>query len=170
MGLPVPVSMVPEYPPVTKAPPAVMMSWYDPAPIAISATAAFCVSTEIGIFNFPRRDSSTGNSRANSSATGISADPGRVDSAPISTIFAPSRCIWSACSTACRTFRYFPPSEKLSGVTFRTPITSVLRPSTSVPRRILSRKIFRCVIWSMQCTVPAQRFAQKESRSENIHL
>jgi hypothetical protein len=55
-------------------------------------------------------------------ATG--SDPGLVDSPPTSTSAAPSASIARATSAASRAEPNRPPSEKLSGVTFTTPITA----------------------------------------------
>ena len=65
-------------------------------------------------------------SRRISSSNGTaSASPyGRVDSAPTSRMSAPSATMRRACSIAASGSRKRPPSEKESGVTFRTPITS----------------------------------------------
>ena len=49
-------------------------------------------------------------------------DPGRVDSPPISIIFAPELNISKACFKPFLLVLNFPPSEKLSGVRFNTPI------------------------------------------------
>jgi hypothetical protein len=53
----------------------------------------------------------------------------------MSMMSAPSLSIASACCTARFTSRNLPPSEKLSGVTFNTPITSVRPPSCSLRER-----------------------------------
>src|SRR4029453_9618607 len=50
--------------------------------------------------------------------------PGRVDSPPTSTSAAPSRCSPRPCTIASEGLKNLPPSEKLSGVTFSTPITA----------------------------------------------
>ena len=52
----------------------------------------------------------------------IAFDPGLVDSPPISIIFAPKLNISNACFSPLLYLLNFPPSEKLSGVTFNTPI------------------------------------------------
>ena len=49
-------------------------------------------------------------------------DPGLVDSPPISTMCAPLSKRWSKCFFAVASLLYFPPSEKLSGVMFKTPL------------------------------------------------
>ena len=103
-----------------------------PASAAASATSDLLVSTEMGIRIFPRSFSITGNTRCNSVSAETPSDPGRVDSPPTSIMSAPAASIATACATAASTFKNNPPSEKLSGVTFSTPITSVRLPSTSV--------------------------------------
>ncbi len=50
--------------------------------------------------------------------------PGRVDSPPTSTTAAPAAAMARPCSTAAAWSSHRPPSEKESGVTLRTPITS----------------------------------------------
>ena len=124
-----------------------------PAPMAISATLAFCVSTEIGIFKCPRNASSTGSKRRSSSAAEMPAEPGRVDSAPTSRMSAPARSMASAPSTARLTLKNFPPSEKLSGVTFSTPIISVRSPRTSARERSFRRNRLRGGIGKGKCSV-----------------
>src|SRR5262249_9126667 len=63
------------------------------------------------------------------------APPGRVDSPPTSTQSAPSAKRASPAATAASASANRPPSEKESGVTLTTPITSVRPPnSTSAPR------------------------------------
>ncbi len=66
---------------------------------------------------------STGMRRRNSSASEIRCEPGRVDSAPISSMSAPSSSNSTARAKARSGSEYFPPSEKESGVTFNTPIS-----------------------------------------------
>src|SRR5712691_10664176 len=103
-----------------------LMSFTIEAPSAIAAriTSGFTVSTETGTGR-SRRPLSTGSSRRNSSS-GVTATsaPGRLDSAPTSTISAPSSTRRRAWSTAAPASRKRPPSEKESGVTFTTPMTS----------------------------------------------
>src|SRR5258708_3556305 len=70
--------------------------------------------------------SSTGMTRASSSASETGAAPGRVDSPPMSMMSAPSSASFLACATAADASRKRPPSEKESGVMFTTPITSGL--------------------------------------------
>ena len=76
-----------------------------------------------------------GASRAHSSSAERRAAPGRVDWAPISNISAPAACIDTAWAAAAAGVAYCPPSEKLSGVTFRMPITQGVS-SEMVPPRI----------------------------------
>src|SRR3984957_6033669 len=103
-----------------------------PAAAAASATSDLLVSTEIGILIFPRSFSKTGSIRCSSSFAETPFEPGLVDSPPMSRMSAPARSISSARATAASALRKIPPSEKLSGVTLRTPITSVRSPSNSV--------------------------------------
>jgi len=91
------------------------------------------VSIETGILSSRRRPPSTGKTLRSSASLEISSEPGLVDSAPTSIKSAPARSISAACSIACSSAKNFPPSEKLSGVTFSTPITRVRSPSTSRP-------------------------------------
>ena len=76
--------------------------------------------------------SMTGSTRSNSSCTGTSAAPGRVDSPPTSRRSAPASASARACGTARSRRDGWPPSEKLSGVTLSTPITKVRSPQRSV--------------------------------------
>ena len=99
-----------------------------PAQRAASATSALVVSIEIQAFDFFRRPRTTGRTRRSSSSTGTGREPGRVDSPPISIQSAPCRSSSSPRETALAGFRCRPPSEKESGVTFTTPITSVRLP------------------------------------------
>jgi len=117
-----------------------------PALIAAPAISALRVSMEMGIFSIPRSPSNTGKMRASSVSADVPVDPGRVDSPPTSSRSAPSRSIAKACSTASWGSRNLPPSEKLSGVTFRTPITSVRSPRTSVREGRRSRNVRRFTI------------------------
>ena len=114
-----------------------------PASSAASATSSFCVSIEIGILSRPRRPCKTGSTCASSSSAGVPQLPGRVDSPPISSKSAPAAPMTSACSMARLVSRNFPPLEKLSGVTFKTPITRVRSPRTSVREGRFRRKICR---------------------------
>src|ERR1700687_3896073 len=117
-----------------------------PALMAASATWDLRVSTTIGIFSAPRKPSSTGRMRASSVSAAVPVEPGRVDSPPMSSRSAPARSISKACSIALCGSRNLPPSEKLSGVTFRTPITRVRSPSSSTPERKCSRYFRRLSI------------------------
>ena len=99
-----------------------------PRSIARSATSDLYVSTEIGTESLSRSRFSTGISRRISSAAEIRADPGRVDSAPISMMSAPSSSNSIARAYARSGSEYLPPSENESGVTFSTPIRMVRSP------------------------------------------
>ena len=79
------------------------------------------VSTDTGT-SF--RAFSTGRTRRSSSPSATARAPGREDSPPISRISAPSSRSCRACVIAARGSRNCPPSEKESGVTFTTPISS----------------------------------------------
>src|SRR5690606_12268651 len=63
--------------------------------------------------------------RALSVSASTSAAPGRVDSPPTSRMSAPSAASASPWATAASAEAKSPPSEKLSGVTLTTPMTSV---------------------------------------------
>ena len=71
-----------------------------PRSSAASATSALDVSTEIGNGQLCRSASSTGTSRLSSSPESMPREPGRVDSAPMSRMSAPSATIFSARATA----------------------------------------------------------------------
>src|SRR5690606_10828405 len=101
-----------------------------PAAMLAAATEARMVST-LSTTSSAARASTTGITRRSSSSSGTRGAPGRVDSPPMSMIAAPSatrRRPWAIASGA---LSCFPPSEKESGVTFRTPMTRVSSP----PRR-----------------------------------
>ncbi len=106
-----------------------------PSSSAFAATPDLYVSTESGTVSRPCRRFRTGISRRSSSASDTRAEPGRMDSAPISMMSAPSSSSSMARANARSGSLYFPPSENESGVTFRIPITSVRSPSC----RVLSR-------------------------------
>src|SRR5574341_965241 len=94
-----------------------------PATIASAMSAGLRVSTESGTPQ-PARASRTGSTRRRSSSRATGAAPGRVDSPPMSRMSAPSPISRRACATACSVLAWRPPSEKESGVTLTTPITS----------------------------------------------
>ena len=94
-----------------------------PLDTANPATSDFRVSTEIGTEIFFAILSMIGITLNISSEIATSTAPGRVLSPPISIISAPSEIIDFKCSSAVAIDEYFPPSEKLSGVTFNIPIT-----------------------------------------------
>ena len=73
----------------------------------------------------------------------VPVEPGRVDSAPTSRMSAPAFCSERACAMARSAVRNLLPSEKLSGVTFRTPMISVRLPSVSVRAGSWRRKTLR---------------------------
>src|SRR4051812_10870731 len=94
-----------------------------PAASAAFITAGRRVSTDThrsAIF------SSTGSTRRSSSSSETGADPGRVDSPPMSMMCAPSSANLRAWSSAFFVSKNRPPSENESGVTFTTPMMSGL--------------------------------------------
>src|ERR1017187_8907239 len=95
-----------------------------PAASAARATAGFIVSIESATLVWAARRSKTGMTRRSSSASLTGVAPGRVDSPPMSKISAPCATNSSACATAASVLKNFPPSEKESGVTLTTPMTS----------------------------------------------
>ena len=95
-----------------------------PLSIAAFATSHFVVSIEMGMSKRCAIASTTDNVRCTSTSGSTDALPGRVDSPPTSMISTPSAIICSARLMASSAERNSPPSEKLSGVTFRMPITS----------------------------------------------
>src|SRR5579862_2277545 len=97
------------------------LSMVAPASSAALATAGFTVSTDTRTWG--ARASTTGTTRARSSASGTGVAPGRLDSPPTSTTSAPWAANSSPWATACSGSRYRPPSENESGVTLSTPIT-----------------------------------------------
>ena len=105
--------------------------------MAGGSAAAFEVSIETGIIKRARNASSTGNTRSSSSCSDIGVEYGRVLSPPTSMMSAPDFARLTACSTAARKSKCCPPSEKLSGVTLRMPITS--------------GRAGRCNLWPRKC-------------------
>ena len=103
-----------------------------PASTAARATSAFIVSIDTGTFTSAATASITGITRRSSSAVPTGSAPGRVDSPPTSIIAAPESTITRARSTAASSEMNSPPSEKLSGVTFRIPINHGSPPRTCV--------------------------------------
>src|SRR5919106_1503918 len=95
-----------------------------PASTARNATSGFRVSIEMGTVSFSFKASTTGRTRRSSSLSATGLAPGRVDSPPISMMPAPSPSISRACSIAAPGSSHSPPSEKESGVTLRTPMTT----------------------------------------------
>src|SRR3989344_7200627 len=94
-----------------------------PAAIAARATCGFMVSTEIGTSLSARSALIRGTRRSISTSAGTGSAPGRVDSAPISRMSAPSAMSRRACASAASGARKRPPSEKLSGVALTMPMT-----------------------------------------------
>ena len=102
-----------------------------PARSAARAVSALNVSTETGTGHSGRTASRNGRSRSISSSAPIGTKPGRLDSAPMSMMSAPSRTISSIWRSAISRVFHLPPSENESGVTFRIPMTSVRPPIVS---------------------------------------
>src|SRR3954470_24377993 len=94
-----------------------------PASSARFATSALVVSIEMRTPS-PASVSITGMTRATSSETLTGWAPGRVDSPPMSRIWAPSTTSSRPCTIAASASRKRPPSENESGVTLTIPITS----------------------------------------------
>ena len=111
--------------------PQISFSICVPALRAARAVSALNVSTETGTGHSARIVSRNGSSRSISSAALMGTNPGRLDSAPISMMSAPSRTISSIWRSALSRVFHLPPSENESGVTFRMPMTSVRPPSVS---------------------------------------
>src|SRR4051812_36293934 len=107
-----------------------------PASSAVSATATFDVSIEIGFPSDPR-PASTGATRASSSSAVTARAPGRVDSPPTSSRSVPSSISCRACAIARSGSRNKPPSENESGVTLTMPISRATR--RSIAARVLLR-------------------------------
>ena len=105
------------------SPPETSLTTAAPAARAASATRARLVSM---LTATPAAVSSrmTGRTRSTSVAASIRSAPGRVDSPPMSTRCAPASRRRTPCPTAASRSAYRPPSEKESGVTLRTPITT----------------------------------------------
>ena len=119
-----------------------------PAASAASITVARRVSTETSI-PWPARARITGITRRSSSASSGACEPGRVDSPPTSTMSAPAAAMARPCAIASSSAAKSPPSEKLSGVTLRTPMRcgrSSASPQTG-PRGAL-RRVLSCAISS----------------------
>ena len=111
--------------------PQISFSRCAPAARAARAVSALNVSTETGTGHSGKTASRNGRRRSISSAALIGTNPGRLDSAPMSMMSAPSRTISSIWHRASSRLFHLPPSENESGVTFRMPITSVRAPSRS---------------------------------------
>src|SRR5215469_2689558 len=91
---------------------------------AARMTSGLLVSTEMTAVVVARSRSMTGSTRCSSSSRLTGCAPGRVDSPPTSMSAAPSAAMRSPVSTAASTDAKRPPSEKESGVTLSTPITT----------------------------------------------
>ena len=103
--------------------PATSLRMCAPWSKAVRATSALRVSMEMGVLKLPAaRRSRTGRRRRISSWAETGSWPGRVDSAPMSRMCAPSATSLWACSSAAAGSVYLPPSLKESGVRFRMPI------------------------------------------------
>ncbi len=89
-------------------------------------TSGLLVSMEIIAAVAAARRAMTGITRRSSSCALTGTDPGRVDSPPTSMSAAPSAAIAMPCATAASTVAKRPPSEKESGVTLSTPMTTGL--------------------------------------------
>jgi hypothetical protein len=107
------------------SPPETSLTTAAPASSAAAATLARVVSMLIGT---PAAASAriTGTTRPISVSASIRSAPGRVDSPPTSTRSAPCARSSTPCATAASRSAYRPPSEKESGVTLSTPITTGL--------------------------------------------
>ena len=94
-----------------------------PAASAAAATEGCRVSMESSAWgNSLRRAAMTGAVRRSSSAGETGMAPGRVDSPPMSMMWAPWLSMVRACSMAAWRPAWRPPSEKESGVTLRIPM------------------------------------------------
>src|SRR5690625_3303304 len=100
-----------------------------PASTLAAATEARMVST-LTTTSSAASSATTGTTRASSSCSSTRGAPGRVDSPPTSTMLAPWAISVRPWATAETGSSYRPPSEKESGVTFRTPITRVSSPAS----------------------------------------
>mmetsp|Transcript_17767 Transcript_17767/g.35480 ORF Transcript_17767/g.35480 Transcript_17767/m.35480 type:complete len:265 (-) Transcript_17767:287-1081(-) len=111
----------------SNVPPETSLIISAPAPTAARAHAAWRVSMEIGTSETRRSASMRGTVRCISSSGCTSLAPGRVLSPPMSMMSAPSSAIRTAEATATSISRSRPrpPSEKLSGVAFRIPMTTL---------------------------------------------
>src|SRR5687767_1386119 len=116
-----------------------------------------------------------GINRRRSSASSIGTAPGFVDSAPMSSTSAPCSTMLSACATAASGFTYRPPSEKESGVTFKTPIMCTrsasgnTRPlSTNTPEADVSVCI--TVLWeeSAEILYPGKHAGEASTDNRNV--
>ena len=132
-----------------------------PASSASSITAARRVSTETRTPSSARARI-TGITRRSSSASLGACEPGRVDSPPTSMMSAPPAAMARPCATAPLSTAKSPPSEKLSGVTLRTPMRrgrSNVSPQTG-PRGVARRALNAAISLA---TAGAFFSAQRES-------
>src|SRR6478735_1153750 len=105
-------------------PPETSLTMAAPASTAARATEARIVSTETTAPSAASAVTSGTTRRSSSSTDGRSA-PGLVDSPPTSTMSAPAAMTSRPCAMAASGSNHCPPSEKESGVTLTTPMTSV---------------------------------------------
>src|SRR6056297_338642 len=110
-----------------------------PAPscAASAMTSGALVSTEITASSSRAAASTTGHTRSTSSWTETGVAPGLVDSPPMSMKAASSETICLARARAASGRLNWPPSEKESGVTFKTPITWHRDISSSRPAKLI---------------------------------
>src|SRR5262245_50485479 len=121
--------------PASKRPAETSFTTSAPSASAAAATGALRVSTESGTATAARTARSTGRSRRSSSAASTVPAPGRVDSAPRSSMRAPAATMATAVAAARAGSRCVPPSEKESGVAFRMP-TRAGRDRSRRPERV----------------------------------
>ena len=107
-------------------PPETSLIILAPASSAALATVLEVVSIliKIALFSCCLIAVITGMTRFCCSSDVTGSEPGRVDSPPMSIISTPSSNICSTCISASCKPENNPPSEKLSGVTFKIPIMS----------------------------------------------
>src|ERR1700686_3873427 len=118
--------------------PQIELSMSPPARTAARKTSALNVSTEIAAPGARSRTArTTGIRRRSSSSRSIGSCPGRVDSAPMSSMSAPAARCSSACATA-SSLRGFPSPENESGVALMMPMRYVRSPQTKRASRISS--------------------------------
>ena len=111
------------------------------------ATIDFVVSIDIQTSDFSLIPLITGITLEISSSKLTGSENGLVDSPPISIIFAPFLIIANACSTATFLSKYWPPSEKESGVTFKIPMINDC--FLSLESQSLNCLIFMCYFFEI---------------------